>query len=304
MSQTTPAPARYDIPVRRMDFQFDDDIPTYWFGKDPFRTLLLTALSGTFPEGERFFVDAVRLFRDRIEDPALRQAVSGFIGQEAHHAKEHEAFNALMKRKGLPMPRIEAIVRQGLRYMREKLSPQRRLAMTCALEHFTAIMAELLLENPQLLEQMDPRVRALWIWHAIEESEHKAVAFDVYQETVKSYWVRVSQMAFNTLEFQFFITLHFTRLMRHAGHLGNIPMIAKGLYELYVNPGWFRKLIPAYLDYYRPDFHPWQRDNKATLAFWRRELEKLQKDMAKNQRWNRGRAGYAKPRLDGPLPLH
>ncbi len=275
MNQTASLPASYSIPVRHMDFNFDDDIPENWFGNDPFRTLLLSALSGTFPEGERFFVDSVRLFQDQITDPELRKAVRGFIGQEAHHAKEHGVLNTWLKRRGLPIHKIEAMVGEGLGFMRQKLSPQRQLAMTCALEHFTAIMAELLLKNPELLEQMDPRMRALWIWHAIEESEHKAVAFDVYQATVKNYWVRVSQMAFNTLEFHFFISLHFLRLLNHTGHLFNLPLMARGLYELYVSPGWFRKLVPAYLAYYHPNFHPWQRNNEAELNHWRQELDRL-----------------------------
>src|SRR5690606_38402002 len=101
-----------------------------------------------------------------------------------------------------------------------------------------------------------------------------AVAFDVYQDTVKSYWVRVAQMAFNTLEFHFFISLHFLRLLKHTGHLYDVRMMARGLYELYVSPGWFRKLVPAYLAYYHPNFHPWQRNNEAELSHLRPELDR------------------------------
>src|SRR5690606_41942592 len=53
---------------------------------------------------------------------------------------------------------------------------------TCALEHFTAMLAETILEHPEMLEGMDERVLPLWLWHAVEESEHKSVAFDVYQD--------------------------------------------------------------------------------------------------------------------------
>jgi len=124
---------------RRMDFVFDDSIPMDWFGGDPFKTMVLTALSATFPEGERFFVDSVRHYQKNVS-PELAAQVSGFIGQEAHHGREHDAFNQLMQRKGLPMKRIEQFVEGGLKFMRKRLSPERQLAMTCALEHFTAIL--------------------------------------------------------------------------------------------------------------------------------------------------------------------
>src|SRR5690606_1196100 len=276
---TAPHAQAQRISVRRMDFAFSDDIPTYWHAGDPFRTLLFTALSGTFPEGEKFFVDAVRNYRDQIKDPELQQAVSAFIGQEAHHAKGHAALSALMQRKGFPMHKIDRMVHDGLHFMRRRLSPQRQLAMTCALEHFTAILAELLLDHPELTADMDPRMKALWLWHAIEESEHKAVAYDVYQTTVGSYWVRVSQMVFNTLEFNFFTGLHFLRLLHHDGQLKDWRLMARGLGELYISPGWLRKVIPAYLQYYRPDFHPWQRDNSVTLEYWRRHLQNLRTEL-------------------------
>ena len=82
-----------DIQPRRMDFEFDPSIPRYWFDNDQFKSMLLTALSCTFPEGERFFVRSVRYFQKSIQDPMLREEVKGFIGQEAHHGNEHDAFN-------------------------------------------------------------------------------------------------------------------------------------------------------------------------------------------------------------------
>ena len=174
-----------DIKVRRMDFEFPDDIPEFWYANDPYRTLLLTALSGTFPEGERFFVDSVRQFQDQVTDPELKKAIRAFIGQEAHHSKEHRVLNEMMERKGYPLSKIDAFGKRGLAYLRKRLSPQRQLAMTCALEHFTAILADQLLNNrEEFLDKMDPRVAKIWAWHAIEETEHKAVAFDVFRATV------------------------------------------------------------------------------------------------------------------------
>lgn len=253
---------------RRMDFVFDDSIPMDWFGGSPFKTMVLTALSATFPEGERFFVDSVRHYQKRVS-PDLAKQVSGFIGQEAHHGREHTAFNELMGRKGLPMAEIDEFVEKGMKFMRRKLSPERQLAMTCALEHFTAILAEMALENPEFFGPMDDRVKPLWYWHAIEESEHKAVAFDVFQEQVGSYWIRSSQMVMNSLEFAFFSSYHTYQLFKARGIQRDWKMHREGLKELFVKPGWLRKMGKAYLSYYKPSFHPWQRDTTKAMNHWK-----------------------------------
>lgn len=249
------------IKPRRMDFQFDDSIPTYWFDRDVFKTLLLTALSCTFPEGERFFVRSVREYQDRIADPVLRQEVRGFIGQEAHHGREHTELNRFMADKGFPVQQEEEFVRRGLIAQHKWLSPERQLAKTCALEHFTALFAELLLEHPEFFAGMDERVLPIWLWHAVEESEHKSVAFDVYQDQVGSYWVRASEMAVTTLEFSFFTAFHMYRLSRHLeGGLG-FRNTARGMNFLFGRKGWLRRLTPRYLAYFRRDFHPSEVDS-------------------------------------------
>ena len=251
------------IPVRRMDFHFDEDIPLYWFDNNPFLTMLLTGLSCVFPEGERMFMRSVRHYQDRISDPELQKAVRAFIGQEAHHGKEHEAFNAFMAGKGLPIAKLMEFVRIGIAREESFLSKERMLAKTCALEHFTAMFAEQILEHPEFLDAMDERLRPLWLWHAVEESEHKAVAFDVYQRQIGSYWVRTSEMAMTTMLFSFFTGLHTVQLLHHQGELGNWRSIRKGMRRLAGPQGFFRGLLPRYLAYYRPDFHPDQVDSRA-----------------------------------------
>lgn len=260
MNAKVPTPTTATIKPRRMDFEFDDSIPTYWFDNDVFKTILLTAMSSTFPEGERFFMRAVRAYQDGIKDPELQQQVRGFIGQEAHHGKEHTELNAFMARKGFPVHEEEDFVRRGIKWQEERLSPERRLAKTCALEHFTAMFAELMLEHPDFFKGIDARMLPVWLWHAIEESEHKAVAFDVYQDQVDNYWVRTSEMAVTTLEFTFFTAFHMYRLSRvREGGLG-FRNTVKGLNFLVGPKGWLRKLGPKYLAYYRRDFHPHEVD--------------------------------------------
>ena len=253
-------PAAYDIKVRRMDFEFSDDIPEFWYGNDPFRTLLLAALSGGFPEGERFFIDSVRNFQDQVTDPELQQAIRAFIGQEGHHSKEHRELNAFLERKGYSISKIDKWVGKGMNMYRRRYSKERQLAQTAAVEHFTALLAEQYLLNSDELDQMDPRMAPIWAWHAIEESEHKAVAFDVYKAIGGSEFVRVTEMMAVSVLFPVFSGIHLVQLMKESGELGNVKSWAKGFSYMFGKPGVFRKLLPAYLKYYSPDFHPWDHD--------------------------------------------
>ena len=195
--------ARMKVPaapmtVRRMDFDFGG-LPRYWADKDPFLTHMLNALSATFPEGERMFIDSVRAFRDRITDPEMQKAVSDFIGQEAMHSKEHLAYNAYAKAHDIDLGFIENFVKQRVAFIQKQFPPIRQLAITCALEHFTAILANQLLENPEVMGELDAAYGDMFMWHAVEETEHKAVAYDVYQQVSGDYATRVRAMAITTV---------------------------------------------------------------------------------------------------------
>jgi len=262
MTASTPALIR----PRQMDFQFSGTTDSSWFNQDPFWSAFLTALSCMFPSGEQFFVDSVRHYQDQVTDPDLRQRIRGFIGQEAHHSKEHLAFNNAMRATGYPVDTLQGFSARGLSMMRRVLSPARQLAMTCALEHFTAILAKTLLSNPDFFHRrMDPAVAPLWLWHAIEESEHKAVAFDLYQSVSGSYWIRASQMLINTFDFVLVTFVYMAVLLHSQGHLFNLKMWARGLWQWYLYPGLLSRLIPAWLAYFKPSFHPEQDDTSALL---------------------------------------
>jgi predicted metal-dependent hydrolase len=266
-----------EIPVRRMNFSFAPDIPRHWMGGDPFETHILHALSLTFPRGEKMFIDSVRAFAARITDPALKTDVRAFIGQEGHHSREHAAFNEWITSLGLPTKEIDDFVRNNIERNQAGLSPDRLLAATCALEHFTAVLAEAFLTNPALRDACDERVRALWIWHSIEELEHKSVAFDVFEQVGGDYLVRYSTrvitMALVTLNFLYNQAGFHRKLMKADGQAWNVGSWARGIWKYWGPQGAFTKLVPAYLDYYRPSFHPWQHDTRELLARWKPYVE-------------------------------
>src|SRR5580700_7775941 len=187
------------VPTRRMSFEESmEDLPRAFAADgDLISGHVIMALSSVFPDGEDYFVRSVRHYRDRITDPALKRQVSGFIGQEAVHGREHRVFNDRLAELGYPPKRYERFTKAGLQFRERILPPISNLAATAALEHFTATLAELVLTNEEIRDLMgsDP-VRDLFVWHALEESEHKAVAFDVYKAVGGSERLRVFTMNF------------------------------------------------------------------------------------------------------------
>ena len=263
---------RSRIPVRQMNFGFSkQSLPQNHAGGNPVFTSVFSNLSAAIPEGERFFVRSVRHFRQQIKDASLQQAVSGFIGQEAFHAREHDQLNLALGRLGLPMQQHEQIFLKAIQFL-EKLPPKVQLSATAGMEHFTAVIAEGLLRDDFVQSQLPVIMRDFWMWHAIEESEHKAVAFDVYQEVSGSYPLRVGTMLLvSAIYWPLVLGLIFKQVIQ-TGDILNIRQTSYGLWITLGPSGFFTRMTFKFLDYFRPSFHPNQHDTDALLHYWREQL--------------------------------
>ena len=267
--RTTVAPSeRPPIRIRRPTFDVADDAPKYFYRGEKGVTALLYALSAVFPEGERMFIDSVQHYRDRITDEALRQDVRAFAGQEAQHGRLHEAYNAYAQARGFDVDPISAAVKERNALLKKRMPPAARLATTAALEHFTALLAEVLLGDEHFLDGVDRAHADLWRWHAAEEAEHKAVAFDVLDAVSGSYVTRLRSYLMVSVMFPSFTLVHTLHLMRHDGTLLDVGAHLGLLHFLFVSPGVLPKVAPGWRDYFRPDFHPWSRDDRELLGRW------------------------------------
>lgn len=245
-----------------MDFEFGSDIPDNWAADNPILSALLAALSGSFPAGERFFIDSVRHFMDRVEDPELRKRVRGFVGQEASHTKEHLNFNRFLDARGFHAKMVEERVETGLARLKELSTPEQCLAHTVALEHMTAFLASSILENPEFLERMHPTVAAFWAWHAIEEIEHRSVAFDVYQKAVGDASLRRMMMTRTTIFFSILNGYRTLLILQKRGALLDLPAWVEAYSLLFgKEKGALRRAWPLFRAFYREDFHPDEHDN-------------------------------------------
>ncbi|MDM1486764.1 metal-dependent hydrolase [Acinetobacter towneri] len=253
-----------------LDFQLSE-IPRYWFAGDPFLTRMFDALSLTFPDGERYFIQSVRLFRDQIQDPDLKQRVADFIRQEAQHGIAHDKMNQVMKDQGMPVDQFIQRLNKIFKFELKYRSPQYNIAMTAAAEHLTALMAETFYGEKDTLKDAHPYVRALFAWHAIEEMEHRDVAFDVMQQVGNVPELTRKMALVLTTGLMFGFTLYRANVMlRYDGfsRIQRLKMNARGLQWLLGKNGKLRKMKPQFQDWFKPDFHPSQHPIIAQYDVW------------------------------------
>jgi len=267
------AGAQAGIPPRRLSFDFSPAyVPRYYIDSNPFKTTFVTALSALFPEGEFFFVESVRHYRAQITDPTLKAQVSGFIGQEALHSQAHKAFNDAATMQGFPVETLDRVLGRGLGFLRRILPAKVQLAVTACLEHYTAVFTEMLLRDEAVHNTFAPEIRHLYLWHSVEENEHKTVAFDVYQTVGGGYLLRALTMIPTTLIFFAVIFSFQTYLLAKDGELLKLGRNLSGLNYIFGRHGVLTRLLPQYLDWFRPSFHPSHHDTDALLAEWRDKL--------------------------------
>jgi len=251
--------------VRRLLVDMEAPIERHWCAGDAFRTALFNALSMSFPVGEQFFIDSVRQGFERLspgQQERFRAEVQGFIGQEATHRRLHALYNGHLDRLGL-VNGWEPRARERLQMM-QGADVRHWLAITAANEHFTAILADWMLHNADLLGERDPRLATLWLWHSAEESEHKSTAFDLYQALggnddwrIRWFWRITMIFVADTLR-------QTVSNLRQDGTLWRWSTWKSAAACLFGSRGLVRRTFRPWKEYLRRDFHPSQQDSSAS----------------------------------------
>ena len=263
------------IEVRNMTFELEKILTTDWADNDPFLTAVFNAMSISFPSGERNFIESVRAYEDRIKDPMLANDVKGFYQQEAIHSREHRKYNQLLcRQRGYNLAMLEAVYLNRLERAKNnpRVTPRVNLAATVSIEHLTAIFGESILKG-RLIKSMPEPVAELWQWHALEELEHKSVAFDVYNQIGGSYKMRASMMRFVIFFLFKDVFSVAVKMLRHDKQLWKWKTFKSFSKFLFSKDGFIRAHIPAYKAFFQQDFHPWEIDNSSLLKSWQEKLQ-------------------------------
>ncbi len=264
-------PSKQPPPIvrRKMRFAFGDVDERFWFRNNGAMTAMLSAMSTMFPPGEREFVRSVFHYKDRLDGELLKQ-VRDFASQEGMHAHQHTRANDWLDQMGFGTKAIEDVIEEEIRKFVEEDSPAVHLAATVGAEHLTALMAAHALEHPEFSEGMPESVRELLQWHAAEEIEHKAVAFDVYQEVegdpVLLRWVFVLQ----TIMFAWTTRRIARQMLENLGHSPTLKARLELVDYLLGKGGLVPSIAGRWLSFLKPGFHPWDHDDSHLIDEWRK----------------------------------
>lgn len=260
-----------DIVVRAPVFHGFEDLPKLWAVNNQLITFSHCIFSVIITEGERFFIRSISAFRDQVRDEGLREEIELFVRQEAMHTRQHIAFNDAIRRFGFNVDRIERHTRRFLRLVETCLTRRAALAVTVFLEHLTTMLAETGYRFPEYRTEWHLGARDFWTWHGLEELEHKAVAFDVFEHVGGGYITRVSAACLVLLVLAALpLTLvgDWIRFARFPTEKAPTKLTDK--FREY--PTLRRRTLAFFVQYlfayFKPGFHPWKNDSKAHIDLW------------------------------------
>ncbi len=270
---TTPPVTTRAVTTRRIAFDQHQISDRHFVDDDLLFSNILAVLSAMFPNGEDFFVDTVRNYRSDVDDPELRTQIGGFIGQESIHGREHDRLNDLLHQQAYPTQAIDRDIGRLFAVVARLVPKNAQLAMTAAMEHVTAVVGEHLLTDPAFEDQhLDDELRAMLRWHALEECEHKAVAFDTLRSVDGNEAVRVAGMALTLAIVGPFLVGALARSIVSDPATRNPLRLLGSIRRLPRNPFARKALLGRLGEYVRPGFHPDDHDTSELVVRWREEL--------------------------------
>lgn len=267
----------WDIIPRNLHFNIRENRQRHWLGNDVVKTVLIDVLSVFLPEGERFFIRSLKHYASRLEDKALAAEINGYAVQEAFHTREHEEYNKALADLGYDVEAMEKPVGASLGMVKK---PLHRVLATCAIEHLTATFSTQTLRHPDVLDEAAPAYRRLWVWHALEELEHKAVAYDVLMAATKDmsawkrYLMRVTAMNANIVSFLYIFMRNVPVYVRADGVKPGFRFWFRFFWLTMIAPGYWRRCLPMIAAYYSPWFNPRNSDDADLVRRGREWLEK------------------------------
>ena len=254
------------ILVRKVQFEFPEDFKPYWNSTKPVFSQLANAASMFLPYMEPFIIDSIRKALPHITDSALREEAKAWMGQEAEHFKQHRRFNEALIAAGYPQLREREKQIEREYQTRSKRSLKYQVAYTAGFEVMALSIAHTLLEQREyFFGEADGPVASLWLWHLIEEIEHKNLAFDVYQHVYGGHWYRAYGILCALIHQVGMMRGTYIELLKADGLWGKWKThwaIKKIAFRLFVS------FLPRTIRYALPGHHPSHIANPEWMQEW------------------------------------
>lgn len=286
MQSTTSSDARgVRIVPRLPDFQFseEEEIPCRWHSGSAGVTSFWNAITTVGPVVEAFFLRDAHALAPRVQQAGLQSEMRNFAQQEAYHATVHRRFNQLLESWGHPVAEMDRFVRGVLAVVERISSSKLRSAIAVAGEHFIGELGNVMITEPHVFADADPRVARLFLWHGYEELEHKAILFDAFADVhgtgFSSYVHRQLGLLVAVVLLLIVLPVLTFRYMRSAGAARDWREWRRVLGHVFGQQGVLRGRVRAMAAFMHPSFHPWRyRDDTVYLS--------LRKDIV-DEAWER-----------------
>lgn len=269
-----------EVPIRHMDFQFDgSNFDAKFYRHNELSSAYFHALSIFLTFGEDLVIDTARHHRKLLKDPELKRRVTSLIGQEAVHSKLHDEFNDTLEEYRYPLNLYRFLADKVFEYGFKRMPNRMQLSMMAGIEHYTAVISQFMMEHEEIFYTSgDDKQRALWMWHMMEESEHKDIAYDVYEELSGDYALRQAGFALASITIAFLVALGGAAIppIRRPRNLISPRYwkdVARGAALMWgPKGGVFGSSLGHLLDYLRRDFHPNDHDTREHLEYYKEKL--------------------------------
>ncbi|OUL18577.1 hypothetical protein BV378_36550 [Nostoc sp. RF31YmG] len=250
-----------ELELRRINFEFPEQIERYWFGKSAFKTHLLNSLTILLPDIEQYLIHNIKNRIKQIGNPQLKQQAQAFIGQEAQHSQQHSKFWDNLHFFGYKFDAylhfLQAILFKALE---SRLSISLNLSISAGIEHLTTLIAEYALES-DFMAEAEPNLKQLFEWHAVEEIEHKTVVYDVFQNRTKNYLIRIVGLFISNILVLFFLIWGLVILLYQDKKLLDRKVWQESIDFFFTKDKFFYRVLLNSIDYFRKGFHPSQKNN-------------------------------------------
>jgi hypothetical protein len=261
---------KIDYKSQPLKQNWDQELPKYWFDNSPLKTHFMNAISIMTPVSEYAVIHTLRETQKVLKDPELKKQITHMIAQENWHSYSHKKYNQWLE--SIDLPALELASKWLVNLTNAKKRADRFLGEASWLpaivsgEHNAACFMEYMLDRPKLLQQMHPHFRQAWVWHSLEEIEHKGSSMDMWIDTKDLYnrkkWKLNLVFVYQSIRFHSNLIKFTLILLNRDKQLWKWRTLKDSISFFFGNDGLFLNTVGPWLSFFKANFHPWNHDTR------------------------------------------